>query len=157
MPQIYLDTNVFVRGFETEPHISNPLDELFAFLRRRPGTAITSELTLAELTAPVDRSQSFSFVHRKAIYYDLLLWGGFVDLHPVSRAVLLDTAGFRALAREMGFKPKLPDSIHMVTAVRAGCAFLMTHDRKMGPMLTGMAAVSADSAGVAEVIRALDV
>jgi predicted nucleic acid-binding protein len=49
---IYIDTNVFIRAFESAAAANAPLEELFGGLKARPRAAVTSELTLAELLAP---------------------------------------------------------------------------------------------------------
>ena len=46
------------------------------------------------------------------------LRGGIVDLKPITREILLQTADLRSIINY-----KLPDAIHIVTATEAGCAY----------------------------------
>ena len=157
LPLIYLDTNVFITAFETPLETAGPVRALIARLAAVPGAGVTSELTLAELTAPVTRPGAVPFETRKRMYFELLIYSGSIKLQPVNRAVLLETSNFRRAALQTGAKPKLPNAIHIVTAVRSGCGLLMSHDRRLGPLPDGMKAVAADSAGIAEALRALNV
>jgi len=147
---VYVDTNVFVIAFETLGEHSEAAQAFFAALRNWRGRAITSELTLAELLAPVSRAQSLPQAKRRRLYFDLLLWSGLIELRPVSREILIETAYLRKVARH-----KLPDAIHVVTAIRAGCAYFLSDDKGMKRLPHGMQWVAADGPGVFEVMRAL--
>jgi predicted nucleic acid-binding protein len=57
---IYLDSNPIIYLVEGEPVISDPLKPLFEALRNKPQTAVTSELTLAEVLAPARRKDALS-------------------------------------------------------------------------------------------------
>lgn len=118
--RVYLDANIFIYAIEGEPRIFDPLRKLFSLLRTRKGAAVTSELTLAEVlprARAVDRRN----------YLDLIVWSRIFDLHPVSRDILLETVDYR---RSAGM-PKLPDAIHAVTAIRAGCRKILSRDRRL--------------------------
>lgn len=147
---VYVDTNVFVVGFETSGEHSEAVREFLSALRRAPGRAITSELTLAELLAPVSRADSRPQSTRRRVYFDLLLWSGLIDLRPVSRDVLIETADLRRVARH-----KLPDAIHVVTAIRANCSYFLSDDEGMKRPPQGIRRIRADRARVAEAIQAL--
>jgi predicted nucleic acid-binding protein len=83
---------------------------------------------------------------------DLLVRGGYLTLQPVSRTVLLETVKLRA-TRATG-KLKLPDAIHLTTAVLSGCRMFVSRDRGI-PMPEGMQRVEADVSSVARMIEAL--
>lgn len=123
-PLVYLDTNVFIRGIEGGENESRPVRTLLDSLRDFPGAALTSELTLAELLAPTARNGALGLEIKKPLYLDLIVDGSFIDVHPVSREILIETAQLR-----VGFPQKLADAIHIATAISAGCRFLMSHDR----------------------------
>ena len=59
--------------------------DLFVALRDAPGAAVTSELTLAELLAPVKRPDALSLASKQDLYGCVLPWGGFIELRPVDR------------------------------------------------------------------------
>jgi len=94
--------------------------------RSKPGIAVTSELTLAEVL-PKKKIPDRHF-------FDLLIWSKIFDLRPVTREVLIEPARYRRIAAtELSngalSMPKLPDSIHVVTAVQAGCRIFLSSDR----------------------------
>jgi len=83
---------------------------------------------------------------------DLLIWSRFLALQPVSRSVLFETVALRA-TKATG-KLKLPDAIHLATAILGGCRLFVSRDRAI-PMPTGMRRVEADVSSVAEIVEAL--
>ena len=118
--RIYVDSNVFIYAVEGRADIAEPLAELLELLRSRPGSAVTSELTLAELLAKADMTQ-------RRDYLDLIVESGSVELCAVSRDILIETATYR---RMMG-AAKLADAIHVVTALQYGCSKLLSGDLRM--------------------------
>lgn len=118
--RLYLDANVFIYAIEGSAEVSDPLHELFSLLRARAGAGVTSELTLAEVLPKADGLQ-------RRNYLDLIVWSRIFDLQPVSRDILIETAEYRKIAR----MPKLPDAIHVVTAIRAGCRTILSADSRL--------------------------
>ena len=141
--RLYLDANVFIYAIEGNADISNPLRELFDLFRSRRGIGITSELTLAEVLPRAGGVQRRS-------YLDLILWSRIFDLHPVGRDILIETAEYRRTAR----MPKLPDAIHVVTAIRAGCRTILSADSRLR-LLEGYAAFVPDRENLSRLIRDL--
>jgi predicted nucleic acid-binding protein len=125
--KLYLDANVFIYAVEGSDDIADRLRALFALLGDNPNRAVTSELTLAEVlpkATPV----------RRRNYLELILYSGLFDLHPVTRDILIETADYRRIAgvsKPDASMPKLPDAIHAVTAVRAGCDKMLSFDRAL--------------------------
>jgi predicted nucleic acid-binding protein len=156
LPLVYLDTNFFVRGFETTTEAGDPVAVLLSRFRRSPGVATTSEFTLAELTSPSTNPAAIPFETRQTMYLDLLVWNRFIELQPVSKAVLLETSVFRKTAFERGYRPKLPDAIHIVTAFRAGCQFFLSEDGRIAPLLNGMVPLTTTAKDIAVLLKALD-
>jgi predicted nucleic acid-binding protein len=147
---VYLDANVFIDFIEGNETISTPLDPLVRRLRQKPGQAVTSELTLAEVLAPSKgRKRS---PHIKRLYLNLLVWGRFIDLQPISRGVLYETAKLRATKATS--RMKLLDAIHLATAVLTGCRIFVTRDRDIR-VPQGMLLVEPNAGSVAKVIDAL--
>lgn len=135
---LYLDANIFIYALEGEPAVFQPLQELFGFLKAKKRTAVTSELTLAEVLPRA------SVVERRS-YLNLIL-----DLHPVSRDILIETADYRKVAG----MPKLPDAIHAVTAIRADCRIIISRDHRLR-LPEGYTVVSPDPAALSSLIRDL--
>jgi predicted nucleic acid-binding protein len=148
---IYLDANVFIDFIEGDETISNSIEPLVHKLRQQPGRAITSELTLAEVLAPSKGRKRPP--HIKRLYLNLLVWGRFIDLHPISRGVLYETAKLRATKATS--RMKLLDAIHVATAILSGCRFFITRDRDIR-VPQGMHCMAPDAGSVAKVIEALE-
>jgi predicted nucleic acid-binding protein len=137
---IYLDTNFFIKAVEGLVDAAAPAKTLIEALRRqRAGIAATSEITFAEVLAPPKRPDALPLHVKRRVYLDLLLWSGFVALIPVSRDILIETAALRAVGRF-----KLPDAIHLASAVRVQCRFFVSADRDFDMMPDGMERVNCD-------------
>ncbi len=148
---IYLDTNVFIRAVEGLDEAANSVKMLIKELRhRRSGIAATSEITFAEVLAPPKRPDALPLHMKQRAYLDLLLWSGFIALVPVSRDILIETAALKAVARY-----KLPDAVHLVSAIRARCRFFVSADRDFDKMPEGTERVGCDDDSVARLLDEL--
>jgi predicted nucleic acid-binding protein len=148
---IYLDTNVFIKAVEGLDEASAPAKALIETLRRqRAGIAATSEITFAEVLAPTKRTDALPLHMKRRAYLDLLLWSGFVALIPVSRNILIDTAELRAVGRF-----KLPDAVHLVSAIHVRSRFFVSADRDFDQMPEGMERVNCDHDNLPRLLRAL--
>lgn len=150
-PILYIDANPFIYAVEGDQALAGPIKELFAFLRQRPGIAITSELTLAEVMPKAGLPR----YNRQ--YLDLIIWSGIFELRPITRSVLLETVRYRrhVATRRSGRSramPKLLDSIHIATAIQAKCRYFLSSDRGL-KMPTNLRPVEPDSAGVSVLTR----
>jgi predicted nucleic acid-binding protein len=142
--KLYFDANVFIYAVEGSDDIAGSLRKLFELLVNNVSLGVTSELTLAEVlpkASPI----------RRRNYLELILYSGLFDLHPVTRDILLETVDYRRIAGLSGQDaskphasfPKLPDAIHVVTAVRAGCGRMLSFDRAL-KLPEGMLRVTRD-------------
>jgi predicted nucleic acid-binding protein len=130
--KLYFDANVFIYAVEGSDDIAGRLRTLFEVLSRNLNLAVTSELTLAEVLPRADPI-------RRRNYLELILYSGLFDLYPVTRDVLMETADYRRIAgvsrpdasKPYASMPKLPDAIHVVTAVRAGCDRMLSFDQAL--------------------------
>jgi predicted nucleic acid-binding protein len=125
IPKLYLDADVFIYAIEGNAVIADPLRQLFDLFRAKRGIGVTSELTLAEVLPKA------STVQRRS-YLNMIVWNGIFDLHPVSRDILIETSEYRKMASmpECAM-PKLPDAIHVVTAIRSGCRKVLSADARL--------------------------
>lgn len=146
-PLVYLDTNVFIRAFESNPEEAQDLKLAFDFLRMNRNLAVTSELTLAELLAP---SRQLARPNKKDFYLNLLLGYRFVDLCPVTTRILIATAELRK-----SFPAKLPDAIHVVTAIETRCAFFLSSDHGTRRLPDGLIHLLPEEAGIRTLMEAL--
>jgi predicted nucleic acid-binding protein len=146
---VYLDSNVFIDFMEGEPGVAEIPRRLFEAAKGRADIFVTSEVTLAEALAPSKESGPVpSHIQRQ--YMHLIAWSRSVRLLPVSRAILYETADLRRYTRH-----KLVDAIHCVTAIRAGCRFLLSRDRDMSRLPMGVKYVNTDATSVAGLVEAL--
>ena len=149
---VYLDAMTFIFSIEGQNEVSAPAEALFKTLRNRPGAGATSELTLAEVLVGSRRSQSLAI---KRGYLDLIIWSKFLDLVPISREILYHSADLRFEHKEShGRKLKLPDAIHLATAVRKRCRYFVSGDKAIVPPV-GMEKIIPDANGLSEIEKAL--
>jgi predicted nucleic acid-binding protein len=130
-PLVYLDTNIFIFFYEGTPDISGRVKLLFDALRKQPGKGTTSELTLAEVLAEPERPRLPAL---KRAYLDLIVWSNFLELVPISRDILYESADLRSTHRDTHSKKlDLPDAIHLTTAVQRHCRFFVSGDEGIKP------------------------
>jgi predicted nucleic acid-binding protein len=138
MPKIYFDTSIFCNAFVA---------------KQKPKRIVTSELTLAELLGIEDPERGWARQNR--FYLGLIIFSRFIDLRPVTRDILLKTGDYRRAARQGGRSVKLPDAIHVVTAINAGCRYVFTADKRFAvpyPLKT----IFLDTDGVELIHKTLD-
>jgi len=148
---VYVDANPIAYAFEGPENLAMALKKLFSIFRNRQGLAVTSELTLAEVL-PKKKTPDREFL-------DLLIWSGIFDLRAVTREILIETARYRRIAgRKLDdgrvAMPKLPDAIHVVTAVYSDCRIFLSSDVHI-KLPDTMKLVQADLGGVTRLIESL--
>jgi predicted nucleic acid-binding protein len=123
--RIYLDTNVFIEAFEGRGPLSEKLASfLVAVENQNCQRLVTSELTLAELLVKPIELQRHDLIQT---YDNWTISNPYLEVVPVSRDVLGDAALRRARDKSL----KLPDAIHLATAIRAGCGYFLTNDTRI--------------------------
>lgn len=122
MVRIYVDTNAFIAAFEHSDEVTDRLISLFFRppLGRQP-LLVTSALSTSELLV---KPMEFGKNALVAFYKQLTLGSHFLDVVPISRDILVGAAEIRAAAKAI----KLPDAIHIATAVHAECTHFLTND-----------------------------
>jgi len=122
--RLYLDTNVFIAAFEaTGPrHIS--ARRLLEAVERGVLEAATSEMTLAELLVRPLRAKDRDLAEsdRSMISPD-----AFFGVVAVDRRVLEGAALQRAERPSL----KLPDAVHLASAIEAGCDAIASGDLRL--------------------------
>jgi predicted nucleic acid-binding protein len=128
--RIYLDTNIFITAFETGTEVSGKLVTLLSTARISPSPRfVTSEMTLAELLVRPFRNNDAGQI---ALYSPTIASSPWLDAQPVSRDIFISAAGLRASVPSR----KLPDAVHLSTAIIAGCTHVLTADKGLGPQTT---------------------
>jgi len=121
--KIYLDTNVFIYAVEAVADYAAAINELFDLMDAGTISAFTSELTLAEALAKPLEVGRYDLVE---IYEEMLTSSAWLSVLPVERSILIEAATLQA---QLGLR--LPDAIHVATAVAAGCLALLSNDHRL--------------------------
>lgn len=119
---VYLDTNAIIAIIELRGGLNDAQRDLMKQIDEGAVAAVTSELTLMECLVKPLADKDAGMVRR---YMELFSGQPALSVHPVTREVLLEGARSRA---ETGLK--LPDAIHLATAKVAGCATLVSNDKR---------------------------
>lgn len=117
---IYLDAQIFVYSVERHPTYFPLLRSLWEALDKASVVAHTSELTMLETLVLPRRNRDADL----EADYNRLFESGKIQLHPVSRAVLNQAATLRAEHVSL----RTPDAIHLATAQKHNCDYVVTND-----------------------------
>jgi predicted nucleic acid-binding protein len=121
-PRLYLDTNIIIYAFENTDEISERLRSLIAAASSpRHRFLATSELTLAEIVVVPLRKDDRRLID---IYESITIGNSFVHVGTVSREVLWLAAILRSRRHQL----RLPDAIHLATAMLFGCDYFLSGD-----------------------------
>ena len=126
--RVYFDTTLFIEASKGIPSKSDHILALLDFFETRPKCAVTSELTLAEV---LGKETDLGWALQTRYFLNLIVWRKFIDLKPITRDILYDTAELRRALRQTGEKIKLPDAIHVSTAVKTSCRYLLSSDKRL--------------------------
>lgn len=119
--RLYLDSNIFIYTIEEYPVFSNVLDRLEMGILNGKIQALTSEVTLSEvLVKPIADGD----VIKIQAYHRSMRNGNTFTVVPVDRSILIEAATVRANSNL-----KLPDAIHLATAILHGCTHFVTNDQ----------------------------
>lgn len=121
----YVDTNAFIELFERPGTVAAAHLVTF-FVEVSPEKLIryTSEFTLAELWVLPAKLRDEELIDR---YDGFVRSGPLIEVIPVDRGVLYSAA----LTRAEHPGTKLPDAIHIATALRQGCDVFVTGDKEI--------------------------
>jgi predicted nucleic acid-binding protein len=124
--RIYLDTNIWIYALEDIADFSQSLTALFDAIDAGALTAVTSELILAEtLVKPIQNNN----IAQQETYIEALTETKSLIVMPVERSILIQAAHIR-----VGTKLKLPDAIHVATALATQCTTFLTNDKQFQSM-----------------------
>ena len=116
----YLDTNAIIRFIESE---DDGLLHVFEQAAAGQLRLVTSELTLAEVLVGPLKDGDARLVE---IYEGFLAGGAGLEIRPIDRAVLRQSAEIRATLGNKG-----ADAIHIATALLADCSILLSSDQRL--------------------------
>lgn len=120
--RIYLDTNVFITLVEKSDVTRDLLIRLLNCQPLgEPPLFATSELTLSELLVKPYRQKDEILMMQ---YESLILTNNWLEVRPVDRLVLY----YASILRAQNGHLKLPDAVHVSSAIGQGCSHLLTGD-----------------------------
>lgn len=123
--RLYLDANILILLGEGRDERAVLLTELAA--AQQPGEdnfLCTSELTLAEVLVKPYRENDDRLITQ---YENWMVPGGFIEIGPVHSSALR----YAAVVRSQYKAVKLPDAIHISTAIGFGCSHFLTGDTRI--------------------------
>jgi predicted nucleic acid-binding protein len=132
--RIYLDTNAFIEMFEKRTVYSDLLWQIYG--NKHPErVVISSELTLAEILVKPLENMRISGDTRRVNDYRLNIAdkGSFQRIVPIGREVLEMAANIRASNKRI----KLPDAIHVATAMVEKAHFFISNDTDLARAVEG--------------------
>lgn len=122
--RIYLDTNIFIYAIEGYPEYQSILTSLFRLFDEGTYSAVTSELTLAEvLIKPMKENKK----EIQQLYEELLRPSDVLTISTIDRQILIDAAKIRASSDAI----LLPDAIHLASARNQNCSSFITNDKRL--------------------------
>jgi predicted nucleic acid-binding protein len=121
--KVYLDTNVFIYAVEAVAEYEHVIEALFGLIEDAEVAAFTSELTLAESLAKPFEAGRHDIV---GVYEEMLSPSSWLSVLSVERTILIEAARLQAR-----LVLRLPDAIHVATAVAAGCDVVLSNDRRL--------------------------
>ncbi|BDA82664.1 hypothetical protein Sa4125_02060 [Aureimonas sp. SA4125] len=135
-PRVYLDTNAII-AFVEEQHKS--LRSIFEMSEKGMCHLVTSQITLAEvLVRPMKEKQDWLI----ALYEELLHEDRLLDVRPIDMPILRESAKLR-----VALNGKLPDSIHVATALSEKCSVLISSDKRLR-VPPGLRCISVDDPNI---------
>lgn len=123
--RLYVDTNIFIYAFENNDALARKLLQLVSLSedRKQPFIA-TSEIVLAELMVDPLKKGNASLVE---LYDNISIGNAFISIGAITREILWHAAQLRSKFVSL----RLPDAIHLSTAMHFGCAQFLTADARL--------------------------
>jgi predicted nucleic acid-binding protein len=123
-PRVYLDSNVFITAMETPGAQSDHAWWIIDAVDDGKIAAVTSEITIAEvLVKPMQLGDS-AFI---TAYQEMIAPSPHFDVLPIRRDILVSAAQLRARRGSI----RLPDAIHVATALASSCACMVSDDQQL--------------------------
>ncbi len=120
---VYFDTNIFIYAIDGHEEYKDLLQQIFEHIIQNKVLVVTSELTLAECLVKPLKDDNQEAVEQ---FKNHLKSSEFLKIKNVSRNILIHSADLRNT-----LNLKLPDAIHMATAIDQGCKTFISNDRKL--------------------------
>ena len=121
--RIYVDTNLFIYYFESNPHFVEKVDNLFKESIEKDVVLICSELLYLELLVVPFKDKNSTAVD---LYENIENYIPNLNLIPITKEILIGASKMRA-----DFKCKSPDAIHLSTAKVEKCQTYYGSDKSL--------------------------
>ena len=119
--RVYFDSNIFVHAFECETDLGHAARRAFECHQNARIAAVTSILTLAEVLPLPYKTENLLL---EETYESVLA------REPLLEVLALSTSVLRLAARlRVELSMRLPDAIHVATAVQARCDSVLSEDK----------------------------
>jgi predicted nucleic acid-binding protein len=122
-PVLAVDTAPIIYWFEGHPRLADRFGAIFEAAESGAAEVVISTVTLAEVLAGPLRSSNELLTAR---YREALTRSPGWQVMPLDVETAVEAARIRA-----AYRLRLPDAIQVATAIRAGAAALVTHDRTL--------------------------
>lgn len=122
LPKVCIDTNIFIYFVEFDNRLHHAAKALIAGLENERARIVVSRLTYLECIYGPSKADSLDLVE---IYRSMLTENPAIQLIEMSGDILEDAA---VNGGKLGLK--LPDAIHYLTALHAGCELFVSNDRR---------------------------
>ena len=121
--RLYLDANVWIYALEGYAAYAATLTALFVRIDTGELTAITSQLTLAEVLVKPFADHNVAL---QELYLEALQARPTLRIVPVTREILIAAARLRAQHPAL----KMPDALHAATALAEAAQFFISNDTR---------------------------
>jgi len=121
--RVAIDTNIFIYALENNLNFPDA-GEIFRQLPKTKIPAIASVLVIAEAVTKLYELGDEADVRE---YLNFIKGGGLIKLININQQIALKAAEFRAR-----YSIKMPDALHLATAVTNKCQLLITADKRFG-------------------------
>lgn len=123
-PRVYIDANVFITAMETPGAHCDHAWWIIRSVEDGDIAGVTSEITLAEVLV---KPMQMGNVELVAAYQQMIVPGIRFDVLPIRRDILISAAELRTRRTSI----RLPEAIHIASALSASCRFMVTDDRQL--------------------------
>lgn len=126
---LYLDANVFIHAVEGQTRSAEKsyAEDIIRLVSDGSVDGVTSELTLAEVFAPSIRAGWPTGLVQRA-YLEVLVWRKKFRLEPLRRLDMYESAEIAGFQKK---KVRLPDRLHLATAMRVKATHFITNEKAL--------------------------
>jgi predicted nucleic acid-binding protein len=124
LPRVYLDSNVFITAMETPGAHADHAWWIIQAVEDGKIAAVTSEITIAEVLVKPIQMGDRGFVEA---YQEMIAPSPNLAVVAVRRDILVGAAQLRAQRSSI----RLPDAIHIATALASSCACMVSDDQQL--------------------------